>query len=272
MQGPGDKMEGPHARSLVAARPSLSIVIPAYDEAERLPTTLDALRARFGGTATEVVVADDGSTDATAAIAAAATTDELPVTVVRLGRNRGKGAAVRAGVAASAGDAVLCMDADLATDLRDVDAFLARLADADVVVGSRAVAGAQVHNTTVLRTIMGRTFNGMVRIVARLDVHDSQCGFKAFRGDAARLLFSLAEVDGFAFDPEVLVMARILGYRIVEVPVDWTAVDGSRVRPLRDSLVTGVALLRIVARHRPAKVRDAARTRGWVPTPSGTGG
>lgn len=251
-------------------RPPLSIVVPAYNEATRLPGTLRALADRFGDGATEVVVVDDGSDDDTAAVARAASSDALAITVIRLPENRGKGAAVRAGVAATTGDAVLYMDADLATDLAGVDAFLARLADADVVVGSRAVPGARVHNTTALRTVMGRTFNGLVRLIARLDVHDSQCGFKAFRGDAARLLFALGEVDGFAFDPEVLVMARILGYRVVEVPVDWTAVDGSSVRPVRDSLVTGLALVRIVVRRRPAAVRAAARARGWVPSAAGT--
>lgn len=255
----------------MSARPSLSIVVPAYNEAARLPATLRALTERFGGTATEVIVVDDGGTDATAEVARGAATDALPVTVIRLPENRGKGAAVRTGVAATTGDAVLYMDADLATDLGTVDDFLARLADADIVVGSRAVPGARVHNTTALRTIMGRTFNGMVRLIARLEVHDSQCGFKGYRGDVARLLFALSEVDGFAFDPEVLVMARILGYRVVEVPVDWTAVDGSSVRPVRDSIVTGLALLRIVLRRRPAAVREAARARGWVPAGTGAG-
>lgn len=256
----------------MTARPSLSIVIPAFNEAARLPGTLDALRDRFGGSTAEVVVADDGSHDDTALVAGAASTGELPITVVRLPENRGKGAAVRAGVAATTGAVVLYMDADLATDLGGVDDFLAQLDHADVVVGSRAVPGAQVHNTTALRTVMGRTFNGMVRIVTRLDVHDSQCGFKAFGGDTARLLFALSEIDGFAFDPEVLVIARILGYRIVELPVDWTAVDGSSVRPLRDSLATGASLLRIVVRHRPATVRRAAQTLGWRSVATGANG
>ncbi len=245
--------------------PHLSIVIPAFNEAARLPGTLRALADRFGGTPTEVVVADDGSTDATSAVATSASSPALPVRVVRLPENRGKGAAVRAGVAETTGAVVLFMDADLATDLGAVDAVLARLGTADVVVGSRAVPGSRVHDTTALRTAMGRTFNGLVRVVTRLDVHDSQCGFKAYRGDVARLLFSLSEVDGFAFDPEVLLMARILGYRIVEVPVDWTAIAGSSVRPLRDSAVTGAALVRLVLVRRPGAVRAAARARGWTP-------
>ena len=249
----------------MTARPPLSIVIPAYNEATRLPRTLAALRAHLGDPAAQVVVVDDGSTDATAEVARAAGAAAFPVEVVELGTNRGKGAAVRAGMAATTGDSVLVMDADLATDLAAVAPALALLAEADVVVGSRAVPGSTVRGTTGLRKAMGRTFNRMVRVVARLDVHDSQCGFKAFRGDVGRLLFALTEIDGFAYDPEVLVLARILGYRMVELPVDWTAVDGSTVRPVRDSLATGIALVRIVARRRPARVRAEAGRLGWSP-------
>ena len=131
-----------------------------------------------------------------------------------------------------------------------------------------AVPGATVHNTTRLRTVMGRTFNRMVRVLTRLEVHDSQCGYKAFRGGAARVVFSLSDVDGFAFDPEVLMIARALGLTVTEVPVDWTAVDGSSVRPMRDSFVTGVTLVRVVWRVRPARIRDRARVLGWDPAPS----
>jgi glycosyltransferase involved in cell wall biosynthesis len=253
----------------VNKRPTLSIVIPAYNEAARLPGTLAVLRERFGGHGAEVVVVDDGSTDGTASAAEVAAAAELPVSVIRLPENRGKGAAVRAGIAACRGDAILCMDADLATDLAGVEHFLARLDDADVVVGSRALPGSRVHNTSVLRTVMGRTFNGLVRLLTRLEIRDSQCGFKAFRAERARLLFALSEVDGFAYDPEVLLIARILGLRVVEVPVEWTAVEGSSVRPIRDSLVTGLALLRIVWRLRPSRVWAAARARGWDPSVSG---
>ena len=248
----------------MTARHPLSIVIPAFNEATRLPRTLAALREQVPGPL-EVVVVDDGSADATAAVAREAATGEFPVTVVVLPENRGKGAAVRAGVAATTGTAVLVMDADLATDLAAVAPALTLLESADVVVGSRAVPGSTVRGTTGLRKAMGRTFNGMVRTIARLDVHDSQCGFKAFRGDVGRLLFALSEVDGFAYDPEVLVLARILGYRTVELGVDWTAVDGSTVRPVRDSLVTGAALCRIVARRRPGRVRAEAARLGWSP-------
>ena len=248
----------------MTARPQLSIVVPAYDEAARLPQTLQALLARFPDPTTEIVVVDDGSADGTAAIAREALAGRAAATVIALPANRGKGAAVRTGVAATTGDVVLYMDADLATDLTVVDEVLARLTTADVVAGSRAVAGSTVLDTTRMRAAMGRTFNRMVRVLTRLDVHDSQCGFKAFRGDVARLVFALARVDGFAFDPEVLLIAHQLGYRIVEVPVTWTAVEGSSVRPVRDSLRTGAALVGVVVRRRPRTVRTEARALGWT--------
>ena len=252
----------------MTARPTLSIVIPAYNEAARLPETLARLDAYFEGREPEVIVIDDGSTDGTAELARKGVPGRTPPTVVVFPENRGKGAAVRAGVAASTGEQVLYMDADLATDIAGLDEFLKLLEDYDVVVGSRAVPGATVHNTTRLRTVMGRTFNRMVRVLTRLEVHDSQCGYKAFRGDAARVVFSLSDVDGFAFDPEVLMIARALGLTVTEVPVDWTAVDGSSVRPMRDSFVTGVTLVRVVWRVRPARIRDRARVLGWDPAPS----
>ncbi len=250
----------------MTARPALSIVIPAFNEATRISRTLAAVRERCTDPVPQVVVVDDGSVDDTALVARAAASASFPVEVLVLPVNRGKGAAVRAGVAATTGDAILVMDADLATDLAAIEPALALVAaDVDVVVGSRAVPGSSVRGATGLRRAMGRSFNYMVRAVTRLEVHDSQCGFKAFRGDVGRLLLALSEVDGFAYDPEVLFLARILGYRMVEIPVDWTAVEGSTVRPVRDSVVTGAALCRIVTRRHPRRVRAEAGRLGWAP-------
>ena len=242
----------------------LSIIVPAYNEAERIPDTLDALLARFPDDATEIIVVDDGSLDATSAVARERLAGRASARVITLPQNRGKGAAVRAGVAASTGGVLLTMDADLATDLAAVDDVVGALVDADIAVGSRAVAGSRVDGTSALRAAMGRSFNRLVRILTRLDVHDSQCGFKAFRGDVGRLVFSLGRVDGFAYDPEVLLIAHDLGYRIVELPVQWTAIEGSSVRPIRDSLRTGAALVGTAIRRRPERVRSEARSRGWV--------
>jgi glycosyltransferase involved in cell wall biosynthesis len=254
----------------VSARPRLSIVIPAYNESARLPDTLARLGHILPAADAEIVVVDDGSSDGTAAAARGADTGSIPLEVLELPANEGKGAAVRAGVAATRGDVVLYMDADLATDVTQLDEFLGQLEQADVVVGSRAVPGAVVMNSTLLRRVMGRTFNRFVRVLTRLDVHDSQCGFKAFRGDIGRIVLSLSTVNGFAFDPEVLMIANMLDQRIVEVPVRWTAVDGSSVRPVRDSVVTGGALLAVVVRLRRRRVQADAQAKGWTPARAST--
>jgi len=246
--------------------PPVSIVIPAYNESARLASTLPALLEHLADTDAEIVVVDDGSRDDTAVVVRRMLADVPRARIVRLPENRGKGAAVRAGVAGATGDALVFMDADLATDLSALEVVLHALEDADVVVGSRAVPGSVVFNGTRGRALMGRAFNRMVRAVTRLDVHDTQCGFKAFRGPVAKLLFALCQSDGFAFDTEILHDARILGYSIVEVPVTWTAVDGSSVRPVLDSLLTAIGLLRVVIRSRRTRVRAAARDLGWDPS------
>lgn len=244
---------------------TLSIVIPAFNEADRLPVTLETLRDRFAGGRPQIIVVDDGSTDDTVAVVLKGKIDGLPVELVTLDRNRGKGAAVRAGIAATDGDHVLIMDADLATNLDAIDVMLARLETADIVIGSRSVPGSSVTGSSPTRVMMGRGFNRMVRIVLQLHVRDSQCGFKMFRGDLARRLFSMSRVDGFAFDPEVLRIAEIMGCSVVEVPVDWTAVEGSSIRPIRDSLKSAGAVVVTFFRLRPATVRTRARERGWNP-------
>ena len=252
------------------SRPTLSVVIPAYDEAARLGTTLHAICAATAEQHVEVIVVDDGSTDATATIAETNLEGHPGGSVIRLGRNRGKGAAVRAGVLASTGEAVLYMDADLATDLAALPVFLGALEDADVVSGSRTLPDAVVHNGTRDRAVMARVFNRLVRTVARLDSHDTQCGFKMFRGDAARRIFALAECERFAFDVEVLLLARRLGLRIVERPVTWTAIEGSSVRRGVDSLRAGVDVVRIAARWTPRRVaRASASVPVRAPAPEG---
>lgn len=243
----------------------LSIVIPAFNEAHRLPATLQILSDRFPGVMPQIIVVDDGSSDDTAAVARKAKIDGLPVELVILDRNRGKGAAVRAGIAVTDGDQILVMDADLATSLDVVDVMLGHLESADIVIGSRAIPGSSVTGSSITRSIMGRSFNRMVRLILQLQVHDSQCGFKMFRGDLARRLFSMSRVDGFAFDPEVLRIAAIMGCSVVEIPVDWTAVEGSSIRPVRDSLKSAGALVVTFFRLRPNSVRTRARERGWNP-------
>lgn len=246
----------------IDATSELTIVIPAYNEAKRLPRTLEALRAMSSEHRIDVIVVDDGSTDGTADAIHDAMVAADGV-VIRLEHNVGKGAAVRLGVAHATGRNILVMDADLATDLSCLDRLLDELERVDVAIGSRAVAGSRVIESQRIRRIMGRSFNRLARLLLDLEVADSQCGFKMFRADAAHLLFDLSRVDGFAFDAEILHIASILGLSVREVPVTWTAIPESKVRPVRDSLRTLKELLSIRRDTTPADVWRRARDRGW---------
>lgn len=215
----------------------LEVVIPAYNEEDRLPRTLRELRRYLLATpsvgAVEVVVVDNGSTDATTAVALAADAPGLPVRVVHCAE-RGKGAAVRAGLAASSAPVVAFMDADGATRLDAIDGALARLrAGADVVIGSRAVLGAETQaRHSRLRDRGARVFRACAaRIVP--GVADTQCGFKVLRGDLARTLAADLRATGFSFDVELLARARAAGALVVEMPVWWVDVPGSTFDPAR---------------------------------------
>lgn len=215
----------------------LSVVIPAFDEEDRVGATLDKVTAWLDARAEdyEIIVADDGSRDRTVAIVAEHTARQPRVRIVSLPANRGKGAAVRAGVLASRGDEVLFSDADLATPIEELAKLRAAIAaGADIAIGSRAAAGADIRvRQHPMREFMGRTFNVIVRGLLRGmmgGLRDTQCGFKLFRGDVARELFGQATVDGFAFDVEILLLARPR-YKVAEVPVVWRHVEQSKVSP-----------------------------------------
>ncbi len=227
--------------------PELSLVIPAYNEARRLPPTLHHLREYFAarGRMCEIVVVDDGSTDGTAEAARAAGLPELRV--LGGGVNRGKGHAVRAGMLAARGAWRLMCDADLSTPIEQLPLLEARLREGyDVAIGSRAVAGAQVQvRQTGFRENAGRLFNLLVRALALPGVRDTQCGFKLFTAAAAESVFRRARLDGFVFDVEALFLARRLGLRMAEVPVVWRNDAASRV-----SLGTGGRAFVEIARVR----------------------
>lgn len=231
--------------------PELSLIIPAYNEAGRigpgLRKAVDYLRRR--GVAYELLVVDDGSRDATVQVAAGFAAEG--VTVLRLERNRGKGAAVTAGVLASRGGRVLLSDADFSTPIEEVEKLEARLPDSPVVLGSRAVAGASIEqHQPFYREVMGKTFNRIIRLCGVRGLHDTQCGFKLLRGDVARSLFSEMTIDGFAYDVEMVWLAQRHGYRVSEVGVVWVNSPDSRVAPVRSSLqmLRDVILMRL--RHR----------------------
>lgn len=211
--------------------PALSIVIPAYNEAERLPRTLKRLReylaTRGGGW--EIVVADDGSTDATALAAREAGGPDI--VVLAGGPNRGKGHAVRRGMLAARGARRLMTDADLSTPIEELESLEARLAQGfDIAIASRAVAGARIEvRQSAFREAAGRFFNGLVRLLAVPGIEDTQCGFKLFSAAAATACFTPARLDGFSFDVEALFIARKLGLRVAEVPVTWRNDVATRV-------------------------------------------
>jgi len=215
---------------------NVSIVIPAYNEATRLAASLPALEAGLRlHQPVEVIVVDDGSTDGTAQVAMELLGGWPSATVVRLPWNGGKGAAVRAGVAVATGDVVVFMDADLSADIADLPRLVASLEHADIALGSRSVAGSNAVYDKSLRRFTSKVFNDLACGIAGISASDTQCGFKAFRTPVAKMLFHLCEVDGFAFDVEVLALADMLGYRAVEVAVGWQEDTSSKVNPVRDA-------------------------------------
>ncbi|HEX3722315.1 MAG TPA: dolichyl-phosphate beta-glucosyltransferase [Nitrolancea sp.] len=251
---------------------SLTIVIPCYNEEARLPRTLETVLEYLDQRdyCWELLIADDGSEDATPKIASGAATREN-VRHLRL-PHRGKAAAVRAGVEAARGSAVVFTDADLSTPIEYVDAARQLLLSKwDLVIGSREGKGARRVNEPFYRHFMGRLFNYLVQALLVRGVRDTQCGFKAFRADVARDLFSRSQlyrdddtvVRGplvTGFDVELLFLAQKRGYRLYELPVTWHHVDGSKVRPGLDSLLMIRDITRVrlnIARGRYAE--SAAR-------------
>jgi dolichyl-phosphate beta-glucosyltransferase len=214
-----------------------SVVIPAFNEARRLPPYLDDVVVFFEGRCEpyEVIVVDDGSTDETPAAVEARVHEVASVRLLRLPRNTGKGAAVRAGMLAARGAYRLFTDADGATPIAEVKRLEpALLAGAHVVVGSRVLVDPSVSVTArPHRVAAGRVFNWFVARLGLRGVADSQCGFKAFTGDAAERLFAGLWTRGFGFDVELLLTAQAAGCRIVEVPVNWVDQPGSKVGVVR---------------------------------------
>ncbi|MBI2838558.1 MAG: glycosyltransferase family 2 protein [Acidobacteria bacterium] len=229
----------------------ISCVIPAYNEERRLGATIARVSEYFaaGGREYEIIVVDDGSRDATARLAAELAHLHPHCRLMSLGRNRGKGAAVRHGVAGSRGDLVLFSDADLSTPIEELEVLeKAILNGSDIAVGSRALPGSRIEvHQPRLRELMGKTYNLLIRVTLMSGIHDTQCGFKLFRGPVARELFGLARIDDFGFDVEILYLAGRRGFRITEVPVRWINSPASRVMVFSDSAGMLYDLLRVRA-------------------------
>jgi glycosyltransferase involved in cell wall biosynthesis len=247
--------------------PTVSIVVPALNEAKRLQHTIPQLRSYLPGwPTTEIVIVDDGSTDGTAEVASRELSG-VDHTVVRLPWNSGKGAALRAGVAAARGRSIVFMDADLAAGLENLPRLLQGLDTADIAVGSRHLPESTTSYDSRARVVCSKWFGRYVRCVTRIEVSDTQCGFKAFNSGAAKMLFHLAETSGFAMDVELLALARLLGFSVTEVPIVWTDKPGSKVRLLHDPARMGFDVLRLhlrlMRRRRGLRVRGQTDA-GWV--------
>ncbi|MGD2080510.1 MAG: glycosyltransferase family 2 protein [Nitrospirota bacterium] len=227
----------------------ISVVIPAYNEAPRLPATLRRIHAYLSESALdyEIVVVDDGSSDSTAEETLKTASELKGIRLLDNETNRGKGYSVRKGVLASRGRLVLISDADLSTPIEEMEKLLPFVrGDFDMAVGSRAMEGSELAlRQPWYREKMGKAFNLMVRAIAVRGINDTQCGFKLMKGDAARKVFGKCRLDGFSFDVEALFVAKRLGYKIKEVPVRWLNSPVSRVKLLSDPAKMFVDLLRI---------------------------
>jgi dolichyl-phosphate beta-glucosyltransferase len=232
-----------------AASPELSIVIPCYNEEQRLPRTIEQIERYLAGNGVsyELILVDDGSTDATRRIMDAAAERNPAVRLEALPHNRGKGRALAEGVAAARGAEILVTDADLSTPIDEIDKLRAELhRGAGVAIASRALKGSRVEvSQPIYRVLMGKAFNLLVQAVLLPGIWDTQCGFKLFRADVAHDAFAALTTDGFGYDPEVLYRAKRRGVRIVEVPVVWRNSAPTKVSPIKSSLDMFRHVLRI---------------------------
>jgi dolichyl-phosphate beta-glucosyltransferase len=221
--------------------PEISIIIAAYNEEARLPASLKKIHGYLAARnlPAEIIVVDDGSSDGTAP-ATRELADSIPgLRLIRYDKNRGKGYAIRTGVLDSQGQLVLLSDADLSTPIEELDSLVKFIIEDSfhVAIGSRALALSRiVKSQSWWRQGMGKIFNRIVKLLVIDDFSDTQCGFKLFTGDTARRLFSEARIDRFAYDVEILALAKKSGCRIAEVPIKWINSPGSKVDPVKDSL------------------------------------
>jgi dolichyl-phosphate beta-glucosyltransferase len=234
-------------------RPFLSIIIPAYNEENRLPHSLEKIRTFLHEQSyrAEVLVVENGSTDDTSGVVQrfGDTVDPSePFTIRLLHSAQGKGAAVKTGMLVGQGDYLFICDADLSMPIEEVSKFLPPQTDSDqydVAIASREAPGAVRYDEPFYRHLMGRVFNFVVRTLIIPGIDDTQCGFKCFTREAAQQIFPYQTINGWGFDPEVLYIARLRGLRVIEVPINWYYMTESRVNPIRDTINMLREVLRI---------------------------
>jgi dolichyl-phosphate beta-glucosyltransferase len=238
-------------------RPLLSLIIPAFNEANRLPDSIRRIQEhrRSWNFSVEVIIVVEPSEDRTLDLAENAVKSWSDLRVLTHHEKRGKGFAVRSGMLRARGDLIFFTDADLSTPVEDLDAALAlfkRDRSIDLVVGNRMHPESQIlQRQNVGREWMGKVFNRIVQTLTGLRIRDTQCGFKGFRNRAAKEIFGRQRIDGFSFDVEALLLARAMGFAVAELPVHWTNSPASQVHPVRDSsrmLVDAIRVGRLVKR------------------------
>ena len=229
--------------------PKYSIVLPAYNERDRIAGTLDRILAHATerGWEAEVIVVNDGSSDDTAEILLQYARKHPALRLLENPGNRGKGYSVRNGMLHARGDILLFSDADLSSPIAEADKLFAAIAQgADIAIGSRWLdSGLQIRRQPMHRQVFGRIFNQALRIILGLQFKDTQCGFKAFTRRSAQAIFPLQKIERWGFDPELLYLARKFGFVVSEVPVAWSHREGTRINPLRDGIRMFGEILRI---------------------------
>ncbi len=225
-----------HTPSPTSQQPLLSIIIPAYNEEQRLPGSMEKILAwrqsvPYG---VEIIIVENGSTDRTTEVAEGFARAHPAIRVIH--SDKGKGAAVKAGVYEGAGAYLFICDSDLSMPIAEVEKFLPpQLQDYDVAIGSREAPGAHRFDEPGYRHLMGRVFNFIVRTLAVPGFHDTQAGFKMFKRETAREIFDYQTITGWTFDVEALYIALKRGKKVVEVPINWYFDEDSRVDPMKDT-------------------------------------
>jgi dolichyl-phosphate beta-glucosyltransferase len=229
--------------------PTYSIVLPAYNESERIAATIEKIFAfaTQRGWQAEIIVVNDGSSDDTAEVVRRSAATRPGVRLLQNPGNRGKGYSVRHGMLQAQGEILLFSDADLSSPIAEAEKLFAAIAGgADVAIGSRWLkTELQLRRQPLFRRIYGRIFNLALRLVLGLQFKDTQCGFKAFNRRAAHVLFPLQKIERWGFDPELLYLAERLHLRVEEIPVAWAHREGTRLNPLRDGMRMFVEMLQI---------------------------
>lgn len=239
----------------------VSIVIPAYNEEHRLLATLASVYDFFSvqNIDIEIIVVSDGSTDQTTNLVKDYSTSHPCVKLIDYANNKGKGYAVRTGVLAADGNLILINDADGSSPIQEFERLNSAIkGGADIAIGSRAKRNTHTKvRALAYRTYIGNTFNNIVQSILLPGIEDTQCGFKLLKRDVARNIFSCSLVDGYAFDVEILYLARSKGYRIEEVSINWTNAAGSKVNIWTDSIKMLIEVLKISWRARQGKYTNS---------------